>query len=78
MLVRERLEQWRAFNRWEREYGDPPAAAEALIRWYSEAWDLSQRHSPGWRDEGVDMAKMIYLRRVREAFARLGNGVLAP
>ncbi|HSW09483.1 MAG TPA: hypothetical protein VLK32_01120 [Bacillota bacterium] len=78
MLVRERLERWRAFNRWEREYGELPASADALIRWYSEAWDLSRRHSPGWQDAGVDMAKIIHLRRIREAFARLGSDLLAP
>lgn len=75
--LRKRLEQWRAFNQWEREHGDPPAGVDDLVRWYSDAWELSCRYSPGWRDEGIDVGK-ARLRRMREVFARLGSGALAP
>lgn len=78
LLLRERLKQWRAFNQWEREHGDPPAGVDDLVRWYSDAWELSCRHSPGWRDEGIDVDKVARFRRMREVFARLGGGALAP
>ncbi|MDI6825141.1 MAG: hypothetical protein QME87_12455 [Bacillota bacterium] len=48
------------------------------MRWYSDVWEFSCRYSPGWRDEGIDMGKVARLRRMREVFARLGGGVLAP
>jgi hypothetical protein len=78
LLLRERLEQWRAFNRWERESPDRPVAVDALVSWYSQAWDLSRRLSPAWQDAGVDMAKAARLRRIRETFALLGSDSFAP
>lgn len=69
--LRKRLEQWKSFNDWEREHGDVPASSEELLRWYSEAWELSRRHSPGWLGTGIDMEKVARIRRMRQAFARL-------
>lgn len=69
--LRERLRQWKSFNEWEQERGDVPATPEELVRWYSEAWELSRRYSPGWSRAGVDMEKVARLRQMRRAFARL-------
>lgn len=78
LQLRERLNQWRVFNQWEREHGDLPAGVDDLVRWYSDAWEFSRRYSPGWQDEGIDMGKVARIRRIREVFARLGSGDLAP
>jgi hypothetical protein len=78
LLLRERLEQWRAYNRWEQESPDSPVAVDVLVNWYSQAWDLSRRHSPAWQDAEVDMAKVAHLRRIRQNFALLGSDILAP
>ncbi|MDI6895638.1 MAG: hypothetical protein QME70_13795 [Bacillota bacterium] len=72
--LRERLEQWRAFNRWEQERGDPSASPDQLVRWYSQAWESSCRYSPGWSLAGVDAEKVARIRRIRQAFCRLGGG----
>lgn len=72
-VLRERLRQWNSFNEWEREHGDVPVSPEELVRWYSEAWELSRRYSPGWWEAGVDMEKVARIRRMRQAFAHLGS-----
>jgi len=76
--LRERLEQWRAFNSWEREWGDPPASTDDLVTWYSQAWELSRRYSPGWSVAGVDEEKVARIKRMRRAFARMGGVACAP
>lgn len=74
----ERLKKWQAFNEWERKHPDPPVSRDVLVDWYSEAWEFSWRHSPGWSEPEIDMEKIERIRQMREAFGRLGGSFRAP
>ncbi|TDA64063.1 MAG: hypothetical protein D9V47_14500 [Clostridia bacterium] len=64
-----RQQQWERFNRWEVTAPEAEASADlqAVLSWFSEAWELAAYFHPDWRAGSLDRAKVQYLVQLREA-----------
>lgn len=64
-------ECWRRFAAWENDrLRATPPDFERSLAWMAEAWDLAERHSPGW---GAPPSVESHWRHLREIQGRLAR-----